>query len=532
MLRRLLDEFVYIGPAVACAGYVYFSVSGRWDWKAQALVYGGCALFLVYVAVNFQKIRAGLKSRSVRHGAASGLAVLLAFGILALANFLNFRHHKRIDLTENQLFALSTQSRKVVENLKSEVRVIGFFQDEPGARKFEDLVKEYQYQASKLKFEVVDPQKDPGKVDQYDVRRNGQVVVTHGTKAEIIEDATEEKITNAIIKVTREGEKVVYFLQGHGERDIQDTNAQGFSVMREGIENQNYRVKTYNLAQENRLPEDVAVMVSAGPQVSFLPTEVELLKDFLASGGAFLLLVDPKTDFAMNDFLGAYGLGLEENLVIDTSGIGQLFGLGPAAPLVAEYANHALTKELQGIMTFFPLSQSVTTSPSSLGYETEKLLSTSPHSWGETNLGTKEASFEEGKDLQGPLHLAAVATYSADPKSDGDSQEPAEENQKSTEQGQTSEGAEQQEETRFVLFGDSDFATNAYFSSAGNGDLFLMAISWLAADTDLVAIRPREPENRSVNLSLSQNRVAFWSSVVLLPLVTLILGINVWYRRR
>jgi ABC-type uncharacterized transport system involved in gliding motility auxiliary subunit len=322
----------------------------------------------------------------------------------------------------------------------------------------------------------------------------------------------------------------VYFLQGHGERDIYDTNAQGFSTVREGIERQNYLVKTYNLAQENKLPEEDAVLVSAGPQVNFFPTEVELLKDFLDSGGTLLLLVDPKTDFAMSDFLGAYGLGLGENVVVDTSGIGQLFGLGPAAPLVAEHSDHAITKELKGIMTFFPMAQSVTTSSSSLGYETKTVLSTSPNSWGESDLGAKEVSFEEGKDAPGPLDLAAVATRSIDPESEGTDQAPVEAGEEGEEAAQ--EKSPEAREARFVLFGDSDFATNAYFDSAANGDLFLMTISWLAADTDLVAIRPKESEDRRITLSLGQNRLAFWGIVVLLPLVTLVLGINIWYRRR
>lgn len=532
MVRKALGALGYVGTLVLCAGYVYYSVSNQWDWKAQTLVYGGVALLAGYVVANFRLLRAALKTRSARYGSAAGITVLSVVGILALANYLSFRHHLRMDLTENQLFALSSQSKRIVKNLQSEVRIIGFFQDEGGAREFEDLMRGYRYETPKVKYEVVDPQKDPGKVSRYDVRRNGQVVILSGAKTEIVEDATEEKITNSIIKVTREGEKLVYFLQGHGERDINDTGAQGFSSVRDGIERQSYKVKTYNLAVENQLPEDAAVIISAGPQVNFFPTEMELLKKYLASGGTFLLLVDPRTDFAMNDFLAGYGMGVGENVVIDTSGVGQLFGLGPAAPLVAEYGDHTITKELGGIMTFFPMAQSITTSSSSLGYETQTLLSTSPSSWGETNLQDKEASFEEGEDEQGPLYLGVVATLSIDSQGEADGQGPETEKASTEEKSQQNEKEDEGKEARFALFGDSDFATNAYFDSAANGDLFLMTVSWLAADTDLVAIRPRDPQDRRVNLSQSQSRMAFWGIVVLLPLATLVFGINVWYRRR
>ena len=528
-MREWLGALSSVGPVVLFAAGVYYWLNNLWDWKAQALVWGGAVLILAYVVANFGRLRVALKTRRVRYGSAAGLTVLLVAAILGLTNFLNFRHHLRTDLTDSQLFALSDQSRKIVKNLQSEIEVIGFFQDEPGARGFEDLMKEYVYHGSKVEYEVVDPQKDPGKVSQFDVRRNGQVVVVSEGKTEIVEEATEEKITNAIIRVTRKREKRIYFLQGHGERDIHDTSAQGFSAVREGLKRQNYKIDTYNLAQENQFPKDAAVIVSAGPQVNFFPTEVKLLKEYLSAGGTFLLLVDPKTDFAMNDFLAQYGMGLGENVIIDSSTIGQL--IGPAAPLVAEYAEHPITRELKRIMTFFPMAQGVTTSSSSLGYETQTLLSTTPHSWGETNLEAEEVSFEEGEDVKGPLYLAVAATRSLEvqEKAGGDQEET--EKVAADQKGEEGE-KEEDRESRFVLFGDSDFATNAYFRSAANGDLFLMTVSWLAADTDLVAIRPREKQDRRVNLSRRQSRTAFLGMVVFLPLATLLLGINIWYRRR
>ena len=462
------------------------------------------------------KGRLFLKTRRARYGGAAGLSVALVLGILILANFLNFRYHKRMDLTENQLYSLSEQSRKVVENLSSEVHIIGFFRGEAGRLGFEDLVNQYRDVSSKVQYEIVDPEEEPGRTSQYDIQRNAQVVVLSGLKKEIVENPDEQKITTAIIKITREEEKVVYFLEGHGERDTHDSEAQGLLKAREEVEKQNYRVETYNLAQENQLPEDATVIVSAGPKINFLPTEVDLLKAFLEAGGSFLLLVDPLTEFQMDDFLAEYGLGLGDKVVVDASGLGQLFGLGAAAPLVAQYADHPITRELSGVMTFFPMAQNVTTSSSPIDYQSGELLLTTPNSWAESDLEQGEASFEEGQDLKGPLKLAAVATLSGEEHSEGESEE--------REAAAT--------ESRFVLFGDSDFATNAYFDSVANGDLFLMTIGWLAEETDLVAIRPKDPEDRRINVTFSQWRWIFWSTVVLFPLATLILGTMVWSSRR
>ncbi len=465
-------------------------------------------------------LRASLKTRRARYGGAAGLSVSLVVGILILTNFLNFRYHERLDLTENQHHSLSEQSRKVVENLTGDIQVIGFFRGEAGRAGFEDLVKQYSAVSSSFEYEIVDPDEDPGKTAQYEIQRNAQVVVLSGAKREIMDNPDEQKLTNALIKITREAEKVIYFLEGHGERDTGDTEAEGFAVARQEIEKQNYRVQTYNLAQEGHLPEDAAVIVSAGPQVPFFPTEADLLRAFLAAGGELLLLVDPQTDFQMEDFLGEYGLGLGGKVVIDASGIGQMFGLGAAAPLVAEYADHPITRELSGVMTFFPMAQNVTTSSSGTDYRTSELLLTTPNSWAESHLEEGEASFDESQDIEGPLELAAVATRSVE--------ENSEENPlPKGEAGDSTIG-----ESRLVLFGDSDFASNAYFNSVANGDLFLMTIGWLAEEADLVAIRTKEVEDRRINLTFSQSRWVFWVTVVFFPLATLILGTTVWNRRR
>lgn len=524
MLSKIVAQFGFMGVVALAFGALYYNINNVWDWKAQAGVYGGLALIAIYVVTNLSRIRAAMGTRTVRYGGAAGTSLVLVLGILILLNFLNFRHHKRVDLTETQLYGLSEQSRKVVRGLEQQIRVIGFFQPSGGARNFEELLKEYRYVSNRVSYELVDPQQDPARTAEYEIRRNGQIVVEYGPRREIIDELSEERITNAIIKVTREGERVVYFLQGHGEKDLNETGAEGYSLVREALERQDYRVQTYNLAQEDSLPEDATVIVSAGPEFDFLPHEVELLKQHLEEGGKLMILADPQNDFRMTEFLAEYGLGVGENVVIDASGVGRLFNLGPAVPLVTEYSDHPVTREMGMRMTFFPFAQSVELTDSPLGYQTEPLFSSSPRSWGETELEGDEITFDEGKDVLGPLPMAAVATrvVSNGPPLEG------------TNGGDEGEEAPDPEtgESRLVLFGDSDFAANAYFRQAGNADLFLNTVSWLAEDADLIAIRPRDPEDRRVNLTAGQSRIIFWGAVVFLPLATLIVGVSVWRRRR
>ena len=541
------ETLIYAGAGGLIGGYFYYSVNNLWDWKAQAAIYGGAGLLILWILLNLRQLQSALTSRRGRHGATAGASTVLVVAIVCLLSFLNSRHNRRIDLTENQLYSLSNQSRKVVESLEGEIQVVGFFQDEVQSRVFEELMQQYRYVSARVDYEVVDPQQEPSRAARFNVERFGQVAVAGGVKTEIVDDFNEARITNAIIKVTREGQKIVYFLTGHGERSLEEAGPDGLSQAKEAIEKQNYLVRSYNLAQENALPENPAVLISAGPTVSFLPNEVRLLKEYLEGGGKLFLMLDPRTRFSMDDLLGEYGLGVDGNVVIDASGVGQLFGLGVAAPIVSSYETHAITDELRGVMTFFPMAQSVQVTDSSLGYNSSKLFSTSARSWGETDLEGDQAAFDEGKDIQGPLALAAVAVKTVQPGGEpgdepsshhgegGDEDRAGETAPEPVPQAGAEDGGEsdsESRESRIVLVGDSDFATNAYSTTSANGDFLRMTVSWLAEDSDLVAVQSRDQENRRVNLTRSESTLMFWATVILMPLVTLVLGMAVWLRRK
>ena len=133
----------------------------------------------------------------------------------------------------------------------------------------------------------------------------------------------------------------------------QDQNQDGYGVAKEGVENQNYEVKSINLAESRSIPEDCSALVIAGPKVALLPTEMTIIEKYVDAGGKILLLTDPDIDLGLNQLLKKWKIGLENDIVVDSSGLGQLFGMGPAAPLVSAYESHPITKDLSGTMTFF-----------------------------------------------------------------------------------------------------------------------------------------------------------------------------------
>jgi len=403
------------------------------------------------------------------------------------------------------------QTAKIVKGLKNEVDIY-LFAKEPEPR-VNDLLNEYKnLNTSKIVFRIVDPQKNPSQTKKYGVRAFGETVVVSGEKNEKVESAQEESISNAILKVTREKNKVIYFTAGHNEADSNGEDGRGYSFARKAIEGQNYTVKSINLATSNSIPDDCSEIVIAGPKTGLFPTEVALLEKYVEAGGKLLLLQDPEVDSGLADPLKKWNIGLDDDVVVDSSGLGQLFGMGPAVPLVSSYESHPITKDMTRVMTFFPMARSLQVlKEAGSSFTASPLFKSSEGSWGEKNLKNSEAQYNEGIDIKGPVNLAVVSTKTvpvdAKTKSYG-------------------------KEARVVVVGDSDFAMNNYFRKGANGDLFLNSVSWLAEDEDLISIRPKSQENRTVQLTRARSKALSWLVMIFMPAAVLIAGIAVWLRRR
>jgi ABC-type uncharacterized transport system involved in gliding motility auxiliary subunit len=193
-----------------------------------ALLIAAAVLFVVTVALSGAD---GDSSRALSIGASAALLIVIALGVAVLANAVSLRYNARWDLTENKRHSLSPQTVKLLKALKSPVEVIGFFRsDTPGKRTAEDLLKQYaQASDGKFTYRVEDPDRSPGLARRYGVETYGTLVMQSGEKSEKVLDAEEERLTNALVKVTRPGNPIVYFVKGHGERDISSSERTGMS---------------------------------------------------------------------------------------------------------------------------------------------------------------------------------------------------------------------------------------------------------------------------------------------------------------
>ncbi len=529
-MNKYLQKLDTLGLLLLVGAALYYSVTNIWDKWAIGLAVAGVVFIVVGIAANYRQIMATLGKRSTKYGTNYVVSVILVIALVSALNYVGQRHIKRFDLTAIGRYTLAPQTIQVLGKLNKDLDIKCFFTggDYPPLK---DLLESYRAKSNHVKFEFIDPDKQPDTAKQYDVSvygtmsnpftgsqlKFGTVVLIYGDRREKIEkkseEVREEDLTNAIIKVQRTEAKKVYFVQGHGEKDPSDSEKGGYAAAKKALEDEGFKVDTVNLATTGKVPADAKVLVEAGPTTEPFPQELQYINDFLNNGGGVLVMVDPEPSPSLESFLKPWGVTVDNDEILDVSGAGRLMGAGPEIPLVLRYETHKITDRFRS-MTFFPVARSVQPSKESVsGVTVETLFRSNDNSWGETNLKelrSRKASFDEKTDLKGPLSMAVALTKEVKPASD---KGPA-------------------VKARMVVVGNSSFAINAYFPAQGNGNLFLNMVSWLSQDEDLISIRPKTPEDRRIILSQSQQSTLRLVTVILIPGIVLVAGIVVWTRRR
>lgn len=461
-----------------------------------------------------------LNSEKWKEGTLLTLLTLVFLTILVGIGLLVHRFPQRIDLTEGKRHSLSSQSQQIVKKVQQEVWIRAFFQEgNPAKKKAQNLFETYAYFNPRVRYQFIDPDRQPSLAQQYGVRNYGALTLESGGKTQMVNRADEEGITNGLLRLMQTKAKKVVFLTGHGEKSIQDSQRTGYSLAKTLLEKENYQVEEGSLLTGSGLSDQVRCLVIAGPKKPLFSEEIEDLKKFIKAGGRVILLLEPYQDVGLKDWLSSLGVTLGQNMVIDK--ISRVFGGDYLMPMVGTYGQHPITEKFT-VATFFPTARSFLLAPvppSGLFYDV--LIRSSAGSWAEVNKKEVEkgqATFEAGQDQPGPLTLAALVTYSA--------AEQKKESNPSPDQG------EKNPKGQLVLFGDSDFASNGYFNLSGNGDLFINAVNYLTEEEALIAIRPSKTPIRPLSLSSSQALVLFLVPMVLLPLLVIGAGVWVWKQRR
>jgi ABC-type uncharacterized transport system involved in gliding motility auxiliary subunit len=506
--RREVGKFFGIlGVALLFAGYLLYSIQSEFLLLHKVLLIVGGVFALGGIVLGFRGVLRFFSKRSSQLGTNTTLLTLGVLILLVIVNVLGYKHQKTFDLTTQKLFTLSDQTKKIVDGLKTDINIVRF--SKTPDQQFDDLMSEYRRLSSHVKYQNVDPQAKPEVAQQYGATHIGDIVVASGPRKQTLaqnpgQPTSESDVTSAILKVTTDHVKTVCFVTGHDEKSLTDTSATGYSLVDAGLKKEDYATNSINLVSQNGVPATCNVLVIAGPTQSFFPQEAAMVSKYLDAGGKVLFLDDPQTDAKLDDILTAWNITAGKNIVADASGVGRLFGTGPAVPLVVNYGESPITKNLTRGMTFFPLARTVSiTDKRKPEPQAVELLLTSPRSFTIPNLEQKEVRFDPKTDTAGPLSLGVAANKAVG-----------------------------EQDARLVVIGDSDFAANQWVGLQHDGDLFYNSIDWLAQDENLISIRPKEATDRQLVLTESQEAAMQWITLVFLPGIVLFAGAVIWWKRR
>lgn len=470
-------------------------------------------------------------SRRVRTGASTALALIAFAGILVFIGLFLERFPRRFDLTDVGSQSLSGETLGTLAALKQDVRAVAFpDQEGDGHATMRNLLENYHVANQRFTYEIVDAERSPGLAKQYEVTTFGTTVLVSGTKTHMVKDPTEQALTTGLRDLMIDEVLKIYFTAGHGEHPLEGEGRGMYNAVRRGVEGSNFIVESITLLATPTIPDDAAAIVVAGPKRDFLLFEVDLLRDYVRRGGSLIVMIDPGSGAGLAGLLEDFGVTLENDLIVDK--LSGLFGRDYNTPVVMRYARDSF---LQGfrIPTFFPEARSVQPlKPSPPGVTSVVLASTSEEAWGEVGMEEIEKGeirFDPERDTPGPVPVAILSTVEIDEEA-GD---PA------AEDGETPSNEEEDEasdnpgagEGRVIVFGDSDFITDANFALSGNGDLFLNSVEYIARRGNPILIERRQRKGAPISLAEDQVLVLLLFSFTGASLV-LLAGIVVWRARR
>ncbi|HEY6448798.1 MAG TPA: GldG family protein [Acidobacteriaceae bacterium] len=454
-----------------------------------------------------------LKARQTKYAAYAAIYTLVVLAALVIANFLANRYNKTYDATANKRYSLSQETKKIVDGLK-EPATITYFNQSTHFGEGRDLLDEYAALSHKIHVAYVDPDKDPEVTRAAGISTVPAVTVEANGHTEKAADVTEEGITGAFIRDIKGNTRTVCFVTGSGEHQLDDTSRDGLSQLKSVLDRDSYQSQSIDLVTQASVPSSCTAIVIAGPTHDYEQPEVNAIQSYVENGGRAFFMLDPPLQMgpsnitandALTSVLAGWGVTADKDLVLDLNPIGQIAGLGPQEPLVTTYdTSQPIVANMRGVATAFPITRSLTLG-SGAKATASALFSSSGSSLATTNLSSPRVDPRDPNNKKGPLVLAAAGNYDTG---------------KPNEQG------------RFVVVGSSIWASNRFLGFNGNADLAGNAINWLCSDEDLISIRPKAPDERNLTMTEAQLSMLKIVSQFVLPLIVIIAGILVWWKRR
>ena len=437
--------------------------------------------------------------------------LLTAAGMLA---WLSTQYSSQFDWTANSRNSLSQSSIALLKTLHDPVVMNVYVKADITTRQaVEEILNRYQRVKADFNFHLINPDIDIEQAQEDAISASGQIIIKYQGRKETIASLSEQSISSALLRLSRETARSTVFLSGHGERDTTASDSRGYSKLAAQLRTKGFSIASNSLLQQTLAPE-TRVLVIAAPTKALLKGELEHISHYLDTGGNLLWLVDPGELAGMDATAESLGVQFQPGMVVDNNlNLRATLQIEhPAVIPVLEYYPHAITTGIN-YNTLFPLARGVSfVAKDTTDWTHYDLFRSFEKSWTETSDIDKKIVFNSSDgDIAGPINLGIALERVLAPT-----------------EGMPMNKASQ----RIVVIGDSDFLANAYLGTGANLALGMNMFNWLAGDDDLIAVEPKSAPDTQLQLNDLHIMLIGFGFFLVLPGLLLVSGFTLWFKRR
>jgi ABC-type uncharacterized transport system involved in gliding motility auxiliary subunit len=444
--------------------------------------------------------------------------LLLFISGIGMMAWISNHYNYQFDLTANKRHSLSSNSLDLLFLLDKSITVHAYTTDEVTRKAIREIIGRYQQIKADFNLRLLNPDLDIDQAQKDGIVMNKPFafVIYYNDRMEHIESLSEQAISNALLRLNRRDNQQVVFLSGHGERDINGSDNRAYSELHKQLRQMGFNLQTVNLL-ERSLPANTKLLVIAAPVNNYLAGEIAQLKSFIGDGGNLLWLVDPGELAGLETIASSLGLQLQAGVIVDNNAdLRNTLNIPhPAIIPVTEYFPHIITNTIR-YNTLFPIARGIsplTNENTVNNWQTEALLNSFGKSWSEMSGISDEMVFDSSNgDIAGPITIAAALHRITDP-------------------GNSLPNAKPQSQ-RAVVIGDSDFLSDTYIGAGANLNLGLNIFNWLIGDDDFVSVEVQASPDTKLELGDVQLMIIAFGFFLVIPLLLLIVGFRIWYKRK
>jgi ABC-type uncharacterized transport system involved in gliding motility auxiliary subunit len=434
------------------------------------------------------------------------LFYLLMIGLVIMLAQLSLKTDIHTDWTANNRHSLSTTTTEFLNQLDTAITIQAFISPNSEFKPaLTTLLNRYQALNTQLDIRYIDPDFSPNLVRQLNIQQQGEMVISLGEQQQHVIDLSEQSLTNALISVSREQDKWLIFIEGHGERKPDHQANFNLSTWAATLKQKGFKLKSINLVQHQQIPRNTTAVIIASPEKQWLPGEVDIIEDYLSGGGNLLWLTEPSETPPLMALAEYLGLQFIPGTLIDPNAE-QLGIADPQFTLITDYTDHPITQATSSV-TLFPKATAIEAINNDSTWQYQALLTTPDNIWSDTQADLNP-EFDLGLDTQGPLDIAYLLTSNVESRDDNHYQQ------------------------RIAVVGDGDFLSNSFIGNAANLELGLAMMNWLAGDDKLISIPVKTTLDNQLELNKMSSLFIGLGFLIIVPALLLLIGLTLWWYRR